>query len=113
MIDRKMDEDDIYINLKCPKCGGKHCVQGLTRIDLTTTWKKPKHLFRCCVCDYRWEDEEGNRIEELKDYCNRIIDECYEEGLESISNLAAIIKLHKTQKTLEVENEKIYKENKE
>lgn len=105
---RKIDEDGIFINLKCPKCGRKNCVQGLTRMDATTTWNKPKHLFRCTYsdCHYQWEDEEGNRIEELKDYCNKIIEECYEEGLESISNLAAIIKLHKAQKTLEVKDEK-------
>lgn len=95
---RKMNKEGIYLNITCPKCHKKNCVQGLTHYDSTTNLNKPKYLFRCCVCDYCWDDEEGNRIEDLKEYCNKIIDECSEEGLESMSNLVAIIKLYKTQK---------------
>lgn len=102
VTNRKMNEDGIYPDITCPECHKKDCVQGLISYDLTTKWNKPKNLFRCCECDYRWDDEEGNRIEDLKEYCIKIIDECSEEGLESMSNLANIIKLYRTQKEVNV-----------
>lgn len=99
---RKMNKDGIYPNITCPKCHKKNCMQGLTHYNLTINRNKPKYLFRCCECDYRWDDEEGDRLEDLKEYCNKIIDECSKEGLESMSNLATIIKLHRAQKEVNI-----------
>ena len=89
-------KNDIYTDLKCPKCGRKNCVQGSIRIDGKHTPSKITYLLRCTYndCRHEWEDEEHNEIEEFRNKCIKIIDECSKEGLSSIKELHSIMDIH-------------------